>query len=155
MPRTIIEYLSDSYPERLRHIKNPPTRLYVDGNVDILNEVGVSVIGSRTHSQYGEKMCKMFVKNLVEYNINIISGLAVGIDSIAHKICLKNSGKTIAVLPSGLDNVYPSINKELVDVIIKNGGAVISEYDNEAIPVFSSGISQPIIVEANTPMNAN
>jgi len=131
LPRTTIEYFSESYPERLRYIKNPPTRLYVDGNVDILNEIGISVIGSRTHSQYGEKMCKIFVKELVEYNINIISGLAIGIDSIAHKTCLKNSGKTIAVLPSGLDNIYPSIHRELVDAIIKNGGAVISEYENK------------------------
>ena len=66
MPRTTIEYFSDLYPERLRYIKNPPTRLYVDGNVDVLNEIGISVIGSRTHSQYGEKMCKSFVKNLVD-----------------------------------------------------------------------------------------
>lgn len=131
MSRIKIEYLSDSYPERLRYIKNPPTRLYVEGNADILNEVGISVIGSRTNTQYGEKMCKTFVKDLVKYDINIISGLAVGIDSIAHKTCLKNSGKTIAVLPSGLDNIYPSIHSELVRAIIENGGAVISEYEND------------------------
>lgn len=130
MRRTIIEYLSADYPERLRYIKNPPTRLYVKGNVDVLNEIGIAVIGSRTNTQYGEKMCKTFVKNLVEYNINIISGLAVGIDSIAHKTCLKKGGKTIAVLPSGLDNIYPSTHKELVQTIIDNGGAVISEYED-------------------------
>lgn len=130
MGRTKIEYLSDSYPERLRYINNPPTRLYVDGNVDILNEIGISVIGSRTNSQYGEKMCKTFVKKLVEYDINIISGLALGIDSIAHKTCLKNSGKTIAVLPSGLNMIYPSVHKELAQTIIDNGGAIISEYEN-------------------------
>lgn len=128
--RTIIEYASDSYPERLKYIQNPPSRLYVEGNIEILNEIGIAVIGSRTNTQYGEKMCKKFVKNLVEYNINIISGLAFGIDSIAHKICLKNGGKTIAVLPSGLDNIYPSQHKELVQAIIDNGGAIISEYEN-------------------------
>ena len=129
--RTKIEYLSDSYPERLRYIENPPTRLYVDGNVDILNEIGFAVIGSRTNTQYGEKMCKTFVKNLVQYDVNIISGLAIGIDSIAHKTCLKNSGKTIAVLPSGLDNIYPSVHKELAQAIIDNGGAIVSEYENK------------------------
>lgn len=128
--RTIIEYASDSYPKRLKCIENPPSRLYVEGNVDILNEIGISVIGSRTNTQYGEKMCKKFVKNLVEYNINIISGLAFGIDSIAHKACLKNGGKTIAVLPSGLENIYPAKHKELAQAIIDNGGAVISEYEN-------------------------
>lgn len=130
MNAIIIEYASDSYPERLRYINNPPTRLYVKGNVEILNEIGISVIGSRTNTQYGEKMCKTFVKELVEYDINIISGLAIGIDSIAHKTCLKNAGKTIAVLPAGLNNIYPSVHKELAQAIIENGGAIISEYED-------------------------
>ena len=128
---TIIEYASNLYPEKLRYIKNPPSRLYVDGNKEMLNEIGIAVIGSRTNTQYGEKMCKKFVKNLVEYNINIISGLALGIDSIAHKTCLKNGGKTIAVLPSGLKNMYPPKHKELAQTIIDNGGVVISEYDDD------------------------
>lgn len=130
MNTTIIEYASDSYPERLRYIENPPSRLYVKGNIDILNEIGIAVIGSRTNTQYGEKMCKTFVKKLVEYDINIISGLALGIDSIAHKACLKNSGKTIAVLPSGLESIYPSQHKELAQTIIDSGGVVISEYED-------------------------
>lgn len=130
MKPVIIEYASELYPERLRNIKKPPSRLYVLGNVESLNEIGIAVVGSRKNTQYGEKMCKKFVKNLVEYNINIISGLAFGIDSIAHKSCLKNSGKTIAVLPSGLENVCNATNKILIDEIITNGGAVISEYEN-------------------------
>ena len=125
----IIEYASDLYPERLRYIQNPPSRLYAEGKVEILNEFGIAVIGSRTNSQYGEKMCKKFVKDLVQYNINIVSGLASGIDSIAHKTCLRNSGKTIAVLPSGLKNIYPSENRELAQAIIDNGGLVITEYE--------------------------
>lgn len=130
MDRRIIKYASESYPNRLRYISNPPTRLYVEGNIEILNEIGIAVIGSRTNTQYGEKMCKTFVKDLVEYNVNIISGLAYGIDSIAHKECLKRGGKTIAVLPSGLKNIYPAEHKELADTIVENGGAVISEYED-------------------------
>ena len=126
----IIEYFDDLYPQKLREIENPPSRLYVLGNPKILNEMGIAVVGSRTNTQYGEKMCKKFVRALVEYNINIISGLAFGIDSIAHKTCLKNSGKTIAVLPSGLENICSATNKILINDIIENGGAVISEYDN-------------------------
>ena len=126
----LIEFTSSAYPERLRDIDNPPSRLYVEGNVEILNDIGIAVIGSRTNTQYGEKMCKRFVKNLVAYNINIISGLAFGIDCIAHKQCLKNSGKTIAVLPSGLGNIYPYEHIGLVKQIVANGGAVISEYEN-------------------------
>lgn len=125
----IIEYSSDLYPERLREIQKPPSRLYVEGNVKILNEFGLAVIGSRTNTQYGDNMCKRFVKSLVEYNINIISGLAVGIDSIAHKQCLKNSGKTIAVVPAGLKNIYPFVNIKLAKEIVKNGGAIVSEYE--------------------------
>ena len=125
----IIEYASDLYPERLRYIENPPSRLYAEGKVEILNEFGIAVIGSRTNTQYGEKMCRKFVKDLVQYNINIVSGLAIGIDSIAHKTCLKNSGKTIAVLPSGLKNIYPSANRELAHAIIDNGGVVLTEYE--------------------------
>ena len=94
MEPVLIEYASEKYPERLRYIENPPSRLYALGNINILNELGIAVVGSRTNTQYGERMCKRFTKNLVEYNINIISGLAYGIDSIAHETCLKNSGKT-------------------------------------------------------------
>lgn len=130
MSKNIIEYTSDLYPKRLKLIQNPPVRLYVEGNVENLKQIGIAVIGSRTNTQYGEKMCKRFVKELVEYNIIIISGLANGIDSIAHKTCLKNSGKTVAVLPSGLENIYPEKNKELAKEIIKNGGTIISEYES-------------------------
>ena len=63
MEKIIIEYASDLYPERLKNIENPPSRLYAEGNVEILKEIGIAVIGSRTNTQYGEKMCKKFVKN--------------------------------------------------------------------------------------------
>ncbi|MCI8273824.1 MAG: DNA-protecting protein DprA [Clostridia bacterium] len=125
----IIEYYDKLYPESLRKIDKPPSRLYVLGDYKILNQMGIAVIGSRTNTQYGENMCKRFTKNLVEYNLNIISGLAVGIDGIAHKTCLQNSGKTIAVLPSGLENIYPNKHKELVKEIINSGGAIVTEYE--------------------------
>lgn len=127
----IIEYASELYPKRLREIENPPSRLYGYGNVEILGKIGIAVVGSRTNTLYGEKMCKNFVKNLVEYNFNIISGLAFGIDSIAHKTCLENCGSTIGVLPSGLDNICNATNKMLIEKIVKNGGIVISEYEND------------------------
>lgn len=125
----IIEYYDKLYPESLRKIDKPPSRLYVLGDYKILNQIGIAVIGSRTNTQYGENMCKRFTRNLVEYNLNIISGLAVGIDGIAHKTCLQNSGKTIAVLPSGLENIYPNKHKELVKEIINSGGAIVTEYE--------------------------
>ena len=129
MDKIIIEYFNEVYPEQLRKIKNPPSRLYAIGNVELLKEFGIAVVGSRKNTQYGERMCKTFVKDLVNYNINIISGLAEGIDSIAHITCLKNSGKTIAVLPSGIGNIYPAKHKELANEIIMNGGLILSEYE--------------------------
>ena len=126
----IIEYFDDLYPDSLRQLKKPPTRLYAKGNIELLSNYGIAVVGSRSNTQYGENMCKMFTKRLVEYNLTIISGLAIGIDSIAHKTCLKNSGKTIAVLPSGLDNIYPKINENLAKEILDNNGLLISEYED-------------------------
>lgn len=126
----IIEYCDKLYPERLREIEKPPSRLYVLGNVEILNNYGIAVIGSRTNTLYGEKMCKTFTQNLVKYDLNIISGLAIGIDCIAHMTCIKNSGKTIAVLPCGLKNIYPKINIPLAQRIIENDGVLLSEYDD-------------------------
>ena len=125
-----IEYFDSRYPEQLRELKKPPSRLYVKGDIHLLNEFGIAVIGSRKNTPYGERMCKMFVKNLVDFNINIISGLAEGIDSIAHTTCLKNSGKTIAILPSGLENIYPSKNRKLANEIIEKGGLLLSEYES-------------------------
>ena len=125
-----IEYSDELYPERLRELSNPPSRLYILGNLEILNNYGIAVIGSRHNTQYGEKMCKQFTKNLVEYGFNIISGLAIGKDTIAHETCLKNSGKTIAVLPCGLKNIYPKSNAILANKILENDGILLTEYED-------------------------
>lgn len=122
------------YPKRLKEINNAPKKIYIEGNKKILNEISISVIGSRSHSDYGRRMCEKFTKELVENGINIVSGMALGIDSIAHKTCIKNGGKTIAVLPSGLENIFPKQNKGLYTDIIDSGGTVISEY----IPEFEA-----------------
>ena len=76
-------------------------------------------------------MCKTFTKKLVEYEFTIISGLAIGIDAIAHKTCIKYSGKTIAVLPCGFNNIYPKQNKELIDEILENRGLILTEYEKD------------------------
>ncbi len=123
---------NDIYPKKLLKISNPPQKLYAQGNIKILEEQSISVIGSREHSDYGRRMCEKFTRELVENSINIVSGMAKGIDSLAHKTCIKNKGKTIAVLPSGFDNIYPSENKQLFYEIIKTGGIVLSEYPPEA-----------------------
>ena len=127
----IIEYADILYPDKLREIKNPPVRLYTKGNIELLKSIGIAIVGSRTNTQYGEKMCKTFTKKLVEYEFTIISGLAIGIDAIAHKTCIKYSGKTIAVLPCGFNNIYPKQNKELIDEILENRGLILTEYEKD------------------------
>ncbi len=124
----IIKITDKEYPKELKKIKNPPQQLHVKGNVKILEEPGIAVIGSRDCSIYGRKMCKKFTKDLVEYNLNIISGLASGIDSCAHRSCIEAKGKTIAVLPSGFYNIFPKEHEDLVNKIIEKGGTVITEY---------------------------
>ena len=114
-------------------IKNCPKKLYVAGDISILEQPGIAFIGSRDCSSYGEKWCEEFVKQLLEYNVVIVSGMAKGIDSIAHKTALKYGGKTIAVLPSGFNNIYPKENVDLYKKIIDSGGAVISEYEPNVI----------------------
>ena len=91
----------------------PPKQLYVKGNVKNLKECGIAVIGTRNCTVYGRRICKIFSRNLFGYNLNIISGLATGIDTCAHKACIEAGGKTIAVLPSGFNKIYPSKNEKL------------------------------------------
>lgn len=141
-----IKYESKYYPEKLRKIDTPPKKINVMGNIDILNNFGIAIIGSRNCSQYGEKMTKIFAKKLSEYNINIISGMAIGIDKYAHLETIKENGVTIAILPSGFNNIYPSENKYIVDKIIHSGGAVISEYDKDFSATSKSFIERNRIV---------
>ena len=127
----IIKINDTEYPEQLKQKKNPPQQLYVKGSVENMKEHGLAVIGSRNCSNYGRRICKIFTNNLVGYNLNIISGLAVGIDTCAHKACIEAKGKTIAVLPSGFNKIFPRENEELLNIILENGGTVITEYPPE------------------------
>lgn len=127
----IIEINDEEYPKQLKKIKNPPKQLYVKGNIQNLKECGIAVIGTRDCSNYGRKICKVFANNLTGYNLNIISGLATGIDTCAHKACLEAKGKTIAVLPSGFSNPFPKENEPLLNQILESGGTVVTEYPPE------------------------
>ena len=124
----IITIKDKEYPDKLKVIYDPPIVLYVKGNKNILNDNAVAVVGCRLSSKYGENTAKKLAYNLSLNNINIISGLAKGIDSFAHKGALTGKGRTIAVVGCGLDRVYPEENRILFDEIIRNGGAIISEY---------------------------
>ena len=119
----------NNYPEQLRKIDNPPKQLYLKGNIKLLDVPGIAIIGSRECTKYGEKMAKKFSKELSLYGLTIISGMAKGIDSFAHIGCIEGAGNTIAVLPSGLNNIYPQENKKLFKDILENGGLIVTEYE--------------------------
>lgn len=124
----IITIDDEKYPEQLKNIKNPPKQLYAKGNIELLNSNIISIIGSRACSENGIKLTQQFTKELVYQDITIASGMAVGIDTIAHQTTLQQKGKTIAVLGNGFENIFPVENKQLYQQIIKSNGLVITEY---------------------------
>ena len=127
----IINKPDENYPKKLLQIKNPPKQLYVEGNSDLLNQTSIAIVGSRKATEYGKKYAAIFAKKLSKAGISIISGMATGIDSIAHIYSMKEEGKTIAVLGSGFNNIYPKENYYLYQKILENGGCVIAEYPPE------------------------
>lgn len=116
----------EQYPDILKNSTNPPAILYCKGNVQLLTSNCVAVIGTRENTSTGEKIASKTVEFLVQNNFTIVSGLAKGIDTIAHKTTLENKGKTIAVLPL-IDSIYPVENKALAEEILQSGGLLISE----------------------------
>lgn len=124
----VIDIKDKEYPKLLKGIYDPPKRLYILGNIDILDNPCIAIVGSRVASEYGKKAAKYFAYHLAKERFNIVSGLARGIDSYSHIGALDAYGKTIAVIGCGLDIVYPKENEKLEENIIKNGGTIISEY---------------------------
>ncbi len=151
----------ESYPQILKEIYDPPISLYVKGDKSVLNNKSVSIVGCRDATEYGKRAAKYFAYNLADKNVNIVSGLAKGVDSYAHLGCIcgkkehESCGKTVAVVGNGLDIIYPKENESLANKIIESGGAIISEYplgtkpDKMNFPARNriiSGISRSIIV---------
>lgn len=124
----IIGIQDPEYPELLKHIYDPPILFWLLGNPDVLNEPGVAVVGTRNPGKYGLDQARSWGQKLVENGICINSGLAYGIDSAAHQTAVKHGGKTIAVLGSGIDWIYPNKNRKLAAKITESGGAVITEF---------------------------
>lgn len=123
------------YPTRLREIHSAPSTLYVRGNLAALNDPQIAVVGCRRMSAYGSENAFQFSKAMAEIGITITSGLAMGIDTMAHQGALAAKGQTIAVLGTGLNNIYPSQNKKLASDIIEQGGAIVSELPLDAEPL--------------------
>ena len=120
--------LDEDYPYNLRNIYDAPVLLYYMGKLREKDRYSVSIVGTRTPSDYGRRVCVDLTKELSRKGIPVISGLAIGIDSIAHNTCVENENLTYAILGSGVDNLYPPDNRLLYNRIIETG-AVVSEFD--------------------------
>jgi DNA processing protein len=127
---------SNNYPKRLKEIYNPPPLLYFRGSLDFLKNNCIAVVGTRKFSPYGKQAVEELTSELARSGITIISGLALGIDSLAHKATLSSKGKTIAVLGSAVNKecVYPSTNRHIANEILESGGAILSEYPVGTMP---------------------
>lgn len=152
----IITYLDELYPDDLRNIVDPPAVLYCKGNIEILNHSKkVAIVGTRLPTIRGLDEAQSVSQEFAREGYVIVSGLAKGIDTAAHKGALMSGGFTIAVLPGSLDNIYPRENVALAEDIIKNGGLLITEYPPETIlqkrhfvarDRIQSGLSSAVII---------
>jgi DNA processing protein len=123
----LIAYDSEEYPPLLKQIPDAPLLLYVRGDVKVLSQYAVAVVGARRPSAYGSSVAHRLAHDLAQRQLVVVSGLARGVDSAAHRGALEAKGKTVAVMGSGIDVMYPRENKKLADEIAKSG-AVISEF---------------------------
>ena len=124
-----LDVRNEDFPINLLKIKDPPQKIYALGNTKLLNNIIISIIGSRAASANGKNIAQKFANELSSVGVTVASGLAKGVDSAAHWGAISNKGKTIAVLPSGFNNIYPKENKFLFEEILRNDGCVISEYE--------------------------
>ncbi|WP_456398188.1 DNA-processing protein DprA [Desulfurobacterium sp.] len=153
----LLPFTEKEYPSILKKISSPPPILYVKGNLD--NSMAVSIVGSRKCSSYGRKIAYQLASFLSSNGVPVVSGLAYGIDTAAHKGAVETKGVTYAVLGCGIDVDYPSGNSSLKEMIIDSGGAIISEFPFGTSPSrenfprrnrIISGLSvATIVVEAN------
>lgn len=123
----------EKYPKLLREIHDPPVVLFCKGELLLEDNIALSIVGSRKFSEYGRKVTEKLAYDIASLGITVVSGLARGIDSIAHNSTLLAGGRTIAILGSGVSHIYPPENKILAEKIIKNG-AIISEFYPDESP---------------------
>jgi DNA processing protein len=152
----VLTWETPTYPRYLREIPAPPPVLYVAGTIEDMDQWAVAIVGTRRLTSYGRQVTRELVAGLVRQNVTIVSGLARGIDGIAHRTALEMGGRTIAVLGSGVDCIYPPEHRELARrMLIEKAGAVVSEYalgtepEGKNFPPRNriiSGLSQGVVV---------
>jgi len=122
------------YPERLLEIYDPPSVLWLRGDAALLSRPGIAIVGTRQPSPYGSGMTQLLARDLCLRGLVILSGMARGVDTAAHKAALEANGKTIAVWGTGIDVIYPKENKKLAEQILASGGAILSEFPLGTFP---------------------
>jgi DNA processing protein len=142
-----ITYISREYPIKLKTIDEPPLVLYTKGDASLLNKKTISIVGTRTPSDYGKIVCEKFTKELSTAGLVTVSGLAYGIDTIVAETTLEAGGKTIAVMAGGLDSIYPASNTNLAKRV-ENQGLLVSEYRIGVKPQTYSFVNRNRIVSA-------
>lgn len=154
----LIYFNSEKYPSKLRYIDNFPAFIYIRGNIENLYGDNIAIVGSRDATYYGINVAKKISKDIADRNINIVSGLAIGIDKAAHLGALESKfGKTIAVIGTGISDreIYPFQNKKVFERILESGGTIVSEFKLGTKPEkynfpsrnrIISGLSEKIIV---------
>ncbi len=125
---TLVHWHSAEYPDYLREIDGAPPLLYLRGSLEDIDRWAVGVVGTRRLTAYGRQVTQELVQDLVHNGVTIVSGLARGIDSIAHRTAVEAGGRTLAVLGSGMDCIYPAENRQLAEAMVDGHGAVLTEY---------------------------
>jgi DNA processing protein len=131
---TILTPEDEAYPERLREIYDPPAVLWIRGDATLLARPGIAVVGTRQPSPYGAGMAELLSRDLANRRMVILSGMARGVDTAAHKGAIEAGGKTVAVWGTGIDVIYPKENKKLAESIVATGGTIVSEYPLGTFP---------------------
>lgn len=151
----IVSIYDEVYPLKLKQIEDPPIVIYIKGNYNNINNRSISIIGKRQPSKKGEFYSYELAKSFAKKGFNIISGLAIGCDREAHKGAIDADGKTIAILPCGINLFCPKVNSKLAEKILDKGGCLISEYPLSTSPQKSmyvkrnriiSGLSDGVVV---------
>jgi DNA processing protein len=126
-------YTEEAYPHRLKNCVDSPMMIYYKGNAHLNNPKIISIVGTRSATEYGKECCKKIVEGLTDSDVLIVSGLAHGIDTCAHKEAVKNNIGTIGVLAHGLDRIYPAVNRNLAMKMLEKGG-LLTDYISETNP---------------------
>jgi len=130
---SVLFYPDKEYPLRLKNCEDAPALLFYKGNGDLNASRIIAVVGTRNSTAYGKEITEELIEGLTKYNVTVISGMAYGIDIIAHKAAVKNNLATVGVLAHGLDRLYPAIHKPVAEKMIGNGG-LITEFLTETNP---------------------